>query len=251
MSIADKLTTIAENIPKVYQAGYDKGKAEGGGGGSDDSFWDVYQQNGERGDYQYAFAGVGWNDEIFKPKYKFVNTTGVYGFQYMFYNSKGISKITANMFDIDSSNGYYAVYMFANADIKEVEYDLRKASSAQRLFQGFKGEKVTLYNWAQTYDNTFSGCSNLKYLRIEGAIGYQKNFNLAGCPKLDSGSIRQVISVLKDTATNSTITFSKTAVTNAFELEVDAETGEFIPSEKLNEWLALVATKPNWTITLA
>ena len=30
MSIADKLTTIAENEQKVYQAGYDKGKAEGG-----------------------------------------------------------------------------------------------------------------------------------------------------------------------------------------------------------------------------
>ena len=30
MSIADKLTTIAENERRVYQAGYDKGKAEGG-----------------------------------------------------------------------------------------------------------------------------------------------------------------------------------------------------------------------------
>lgn len=32
MSIAEKLTTIAENVPLVYQAGYDKGKSEGGGG---------------------------------------------------------------------------------------------------------------------------------------------------------------------------------------------------------------------------
>ena len=31
MSIADKLTTIAENTPKVFNAGYEKGKAEGGG----------------------------------------------------------------------------------------------------------------------------------------------------------------------------------------------------------------------------
>jgi hypothetical protein len=34
MSIADKLTTVAENVQKVYQAGYDKGKSEGGGGAS-------------------------------------------------------------------------------------------------------------------------------------------------------------------------------------------------------------------------
>lgn len=32
MSIAEKLTTIAENEQKVYNAGYEKGKAEGGGG---------------------------------------------------------------------------------------------------------------------------------------------------------------------------------------------------------------------------
>lgn len=31
MSIADKLTTIAENEQKVYEAGYNKGKSEGGG----------------------------------------------------------------------------------------------------------------------------------------------------------------------------------------------------------------------------
>jgi hypothetical protein len=30
MSIAEKLTTIAENVPKVFEAGYEKGKSEGG-----------------------------------------------------------------------------------------------------------------------------------------------------------------------------------------------------------------------------
>ena len=32
MSTADKLLTIAENIPKIFNAGYEKGKSEGGGG---------------------------------------------------------------------------------------------------------------------------------------------------------------------------------------------------------------------------
>ena len=35
MSIAEKLTTIAENEQKVYNAGYEKGKSEGGTGGTD------------------------------------------------------------------------------------------------------------------------------------------------------------------------------------------------------------------------
>ena len=39
MSIAEKLTTVAENVPKVYEAGK---KAEY------DAFWDKYQNNGKR-----------------------------------------------------------------------------------------------------------------------------------------------------------------------------------------------------------
>lgn len=40
-TLAEKLQTIAENVPKVYNAGYEKGKAEGGGtgGGSDKQAW--------------------------------------------------------------------------------------------------------------------------------------------------------------------------------------------------------------------
>lgn len=42
MSIADKLTTIAENVQRVYDAGYNVGYSEGqasGGGGSGDDLW--------------------------------------------------------------------------------------------------------------------------------------------------------------------------------------------------------------------
>ena len=37
MSIADKLTTVTENVEKVYNAGYEKGKSEGGGNGVNDA----------------------------------------------------------------------------------------------------------------------------------------------------------------------------------------------------------------------
>lgn len=60
MSIAEKLTTVAENQQRVYDAGK---QAEY------DRFWDAYQQNGTRGSYSYAFGGVAWTDETLKPKY--------------------------------------------------------------------------------------------------------------------------------------------------------------------------------------
>ena len=35
-----------------------------------DAFWDTYQQNGLRTNYQYAFTS-GWSLELFKPKHPF------------------------------------------------------------------------------------------------------------------------------------------------------------------------------------
>lgn len=45
MSIADKLQTILENEQKVYNAGYEKGKSEGGGGGNPKELLDAALNN--------------------------------------------------------------------------------------------------------------------------------------------------------------------------------------------------------------
>ena len=81
MSIADKLTTIAENQQRVYNSGYDMGYQDGfvdaeSSGGIDvyNHFWDNYQQNGNRRHYDFAFAGQGWTNETFKPKYPIICT---------------------------------------------------------------------------------------------------------------------------------------------------------------------------------
>ena len=75
MNIAEKLTKIAENVPKVYEAGK---KADY------DSFWDAYQQSGNRVLYDFAFAGNGWNDNTFKPKYDIIPSWNIVN---MFYKS--------------------------------------------------------------------------------------------------------------------------------------------------------------------
>ena len=64
MSIADKLTTIAENEQRVYDAGKQA---------QYDEFWDDFQKNGtEYMYYGYAFANrdVWTQDMIEKVKYK-------------------------------------------------------------------------------------------------------------------------------------------------------------------------------------
>ena len=77
MSIAEKLTAIAENEQRVYDAGYMHGNNDGyllgeeaGKKSEYDAFWDAFQLDGERTNYSYAFSGSGWHSETFKPKYK-------------------------------------------------------------------------------------------------------------------------------------------------------------------------------------
>lgn len=234
--------------------GYNKGYVEGHTAGQIseyDRFWDSFQQNGERADYQYCFCGYAWDDANFKPKYKFRNKGSRNGFMYMFFQSKGgITKLTPDMFDMEQSDVWYGNYMFQHATIKEVEIVLTNCISTGRMFQDFKGESLIIHKWTsdKTYDSSFIGCINLKHLRwIDSEIGQQPRvFDLSACTLLEAESIRNTISVLSDTASGSTIKFSLTAVNNAF------ETAEGLADGSTSaEWLDLIATKPNWTISLA
>lgn len=79
MTTAEKLIKVAENVPKVYEAGFEAGKAEGGGDSYYDTFWDGFQGNGERNVYKQLFRTdyslktnkplYYWTNESFKPKY--------------------------------------------------------------------------------------------------------------------------------------------------------------------------------------
>ena len=107
MSVAEKMTAIADKIRGLlgieelltlddmpdkigevdeqawsdgFEHGYNDGETYGREEGKQaeyDRFWDSYQNNGNRSDYQYAFAG--WKDAVFKPKYNIVLGAGYTG----------------------------------------------------------------------------------------------------------------------------------------------------------------------------
>lgn len=109
MSIEEKLTTIAENQRRVYDAGYavadhhgqitanlryqegleegyQSGKTDGilqGEQNAYDAFWDNSQQNGNRTNYTQGFSGYGWTDETFKPKYPIIANEARYMFAHV------------------------------------------------------------------------------------------------------------------------------------------------------------------------
>jgi hypothetical protein len=84
----------------------------------------------------------------------------------------------------------------------------------------------------------FTGCDSLKNIRFSGPNYITGSINIGASP-LTNESITSIVNALSPTESGKTATFSQTAVNNAFE---GGSTG--------SEWLNLIATKSNWTISL-
>ena len=204
MSIAEKLAAIAANEERVYNSGYEKGKAEGGdveesynrgyeagtaaGQKAEyDKLWYNLQNNGSAMNYYYKFAYTGWNDKNFNPKYPIVCTTGSTTAANIFYYNLGITKINVPII----VNGTSANAMFQNAS------NLVTVSS------------LTV-NENVSFANTFLYCNELQNITFEGVIG--QNISFANSSKLTDDSINSSIEHLKSlpSGTTKTLTVYKT-----------------------------------------
>ena len=189
-TIADKLLLIAENEPKIYQAGYEKGKAEGGGESYEEiyaqgkaegmaegqeaernAFWETNQVGGNREHYNYAYAHFGYDDSNFNPIYPIVPT-----------NSNGI----ANMF-------------YSNQAITNTKVDIIVTNaSARQAFKYCRNMRTVLYiefNNCTDFLQIFQDCIKLSYIRVGGEIDQTIDFK--HCP-LDLESAKSVIEHLKN-----------------------------------------------------
>lgn len=237
MSIAEKITKIAENEKKVYDAGK---KSEY------DAFWDSYQDNGKRTDYSLAFGGAGWNEEIFKPKYAIAPTNAYM----MFYQNKSIKDLSA--VSIDTSKCTNFQYTFSAPALTKI--GVVDTTSANGLFQTFYNstslveiEKIILKpstsSAKQTLSQVFNLCSSLEKVEFEGEIK-TNGFNVQWSTKLNKSSIISIINALSDTTSGLSVTLSKTAVNNAFGIDVDDQT----TYPEGSEYYTLRHSKDNWTV---
>lgn len=254
MSVAEKLTTIAENQQKVYDAGYNKGKAEGGDTeaayqqgkeAERKAVWDAIQDHGNRADYSYAFHNTKQSKESFRPVYDIRPTTAAY----MFDHSNRAKIDAISMTDVEESCGI--VFDFSNCtDFNYAfccscfnELNVIDLSNAAKTYQAFYNgysdldfirinrlifSEKTVIQWG-----FFGSCSDLEYVGFEGTIA--NSIDIHWSP-LVRASLESAMSALSGTTTGLTASFKKTAVEAAFTTD---------------EWNALVATKSNWTITLA
>lgn len=225
MSIVEKLTTIAENTPKVYDSGYSKGTAEGYSQAESD-FWDAYQQNGTRRSYLYAFAGTGWTDETFKPKYDIKPTTLNGGF-----NLCEITDLVAALerqgvvLDTSNATNMNSAFSTMYKTTRLPAIDASKCTNTMNMFYASTGikwiekfilsETTTITNTG----NTFAGANALEHIIFEGVIW--QSFKISWCP-LDHESIMSILNCLKDYAGSGT-TYTVTLGTENLNKLTDAE----------------------------
>lgn len=233
MSIQEKLTKIAEDMPKVYEAGVEQGRHD-----EWSEFWDGIQDYGNRVNYAYAF--VRYKDDMFYPKYDIKVTNAV-----RLFTRTEIGNIKQRLIDCG-----VRLDLSAAADLTEVFYyattthlpiiDTTSSSDITYCINACENlvevEKLILKaDGSQTMTAMLAYCPKLERITIEGVIG-KNGVNTSRSTKLSKASITSIINALSTTTSGLTVTFSKTAVNNAFSTE---------------EWDALIATRSNWTIALA
>lgn len=219
MSIAEKFEVIADAV-------YEKGRRD-----EYNDFWDIYQANGERTDYRYAFGNgasatinFAWNETTFKPKYDIKPTLSVdrmFGFNQIedlegHLNSLGIK--------LDTSNCENMSYMFLNSGNKIIpEISLENAENCANLF-GYAAQVITIRKVIFSEKNTgyasaFVACKNLTNIIADGVIA--KNIDFKDCPLLTTESLNSITEHLKDfTAAGSG------SATIIFHPDIEAKLGE-------------------------
>lgn len=243
MTIGEKLQKIAENEQKVYDAGRVSG-VEDGKQAAYDTFWDIYQVNGDRTDYSSAFMNKYWTDELFNPKYKIRPNV----MNQCFYGANNITRdFTADMIDTSRCyNMYFAFQGLGSAHFPVIDMRAVTARTNARypFYNCTKLQSIDgLYLPNVGVENPFHLCESLREVRILGDGKFLIDVDMSVCP-LSRESIESVMAALSDDVTGQTLTLNGVAVDMAFS---DGEGGGVAS----DEWTALVTSKPNWSIVLA
>lgn len=206
-------------IGEAYDLGYDKGMNtgyyEGENAGIEegkqiayDTFWDTFQKNGNRTEYEYAFARGGWTNEIFKPKYDITvelanssnmfSYSGITGSLKTILNDNGVTLTFVNT--SGGNNG--ARYIFVGTKFTELPViDVSQAKGSQAIQSLFSLstniqsiEKLVMPTACTGYSTeTFHRCYALENITFEGTIKYSLSFQY--CP-LSADSVYNILNHL-------------------------------------------------------
>ena len=195
MSIADKLSTIAENEQKVYDAGFEAGKSQGGVS----DFWDIVLQKGNRNDLRCAFYM--WDIDYIRPPYKLTPTNQFSGYM-TFSDCKNLKKVEKAYFDFSkkatgtNTNASWQ-YTFSGCYNLKVIEDIGLTPQYSYLYTFRNCQQLETIEKLGCDANTgfsspFTNCYALKNITIDGTIG-KNGFNISAATKLSKASILSIL----------------------------------------------------------
>ena len=199
------------------------------GDGHYDAFWDMFQKNGTRTEYRYAFAYTDWTEEMFKPKYPFKlagdNT-------YAFLGVKAVWE--DKVFEVDTAEAVNLMWAFRLTKFKRIgKCDLSSATNIQGIFSlcsNLVSIAQIVAHESLVWHEAFLYSANLEEVRFSGVIGNSIGFT--DCSKLSVDSVQSVIDHLKDLTGQSTQTLTLHATVGI----------------KLTEAQKATITAKNWTL---
>ena len=236
MTIAEKLTQIAENEQRVYDAGK---KAEY------DAFWDAFQQNGERRLYSRGFNNNSacWTNANFKPKYDIICEGDA---SMCFYAWEKLPEdvdlgailkaqgITINTSKATNMTNFMAYGYSIIGELPAISFE----SAGVNTIGALRGVSVTkiekLIVTEQTnFSNMFTYCNKIEEIRFEGTIA-NGNLDLHESRSLSAESLESIVNALSSETSGLSVVLPSTA-----EATYNAKYGS-------GAWAALLATKGNW-----
>jgi hypothetical protein len=234
------LNTVETNNQRIYDAGYDSGKQS-----EYDAFWDLFQMNGERVNYNYAFAGTGFDVELMKPKYPIVPKQAQYMFCSNTRDYPGVKDYSKICKFLDLSQITNATSIFQNICGKNLTVDLSSCTSASNAFNCNSGgniDNVTLKvtDKLTSASSFFYYNSDLTTLTFTDDSVIAFAIYLARSPLLTLESLKSVIRALKD--------FSGTEQAFTLKISLAGESKELLEADGAtspnnNTWLEYIADK--------
>lgn len=208
-----KLGTSATINPQDFESKVDD-VFDAGKKSEYDAFWDTYQSNGTRTDYQSAFAGKGWTQAVFQPKYTIRPTEA----RNMFYLS-GLTDLTlTGKLDLSAVTAITGFIAWSSVT-KVPAINLSNLISWPNAFTHAKA-LVTVGNltfpstpFSESISAMFQECFALETITITGTI-QNTGLDLHWSPKLTIESVTSILTALsKDSsvASGKTITLPLSA----------------------------------------
>lgn len=155
---------------------------------------------------------------------------------YMFYGACWTDDIYTPKYPIVFNTSANAVFGMSKITDTKVDISIPMSGVIQTFYGA--GSLITIPSLTVTENTTFSSwfsaCKALQNITIHGTIGNTISFSV--CP-LSKKSVENIVSALSDTATGQTITLNDAQMESIY-----GNTGG---------WDKLIATKPNWTFSLA